>query len=46
MRRKRKIGKTWQNTLRVLNGKKRWVKVRKIDGKEQIRILKWTKGGK
>ena len=43
MLRGKKIGKTWTKRKRKINGVYRWVKVRKINGIEQIKILKWTK---
>lgn len=39
----KKIGKTWSKRRRRINNRLRWVKVRKMDGKEQIKVLKWTK---
>lgn len=34
---KKKIGSTWSRRMRVINGKSRYVYVRKIDGKYQTR---------
>jgi hypothetical protein len=39
----KKIGKTWSKRIRCIDGEMRWVKVRKVNGKEQIKRLKFVK---
>lgn len=36
----RKIGSTWTKRYRVINGSRRQVWVRKINGREQVRVKK------
>jgi CTP:phosphocholine cytidylyltransferase-like protein len=36
---RRKIGKSWTKRIRKIDGKRRKVKVRKIGGREQIRMF-------
>jgi len=33
------MGKTWETKLRTINGERRKVKVRRINGREQVRVL-------
>lgn len=34
------MGKTWEERIRKINGEHRKVKVRRINGREQVRVLK------
>ncbi len=34
------MGKTWTERIRKINGERRKVKVRTINGREQVRVLK------
>ena len=36
---KKRIGRSWKKRIRKINGERRFVKVRKRAGKEQVRIL-------
>ena len=39
VKRRTKIGSSWVKRRRKINGKMKWVKVRKVNGKEVVRMI-------